>query len=76
MIYLNHADVDTKVKLNKTIRVNNYPDEARVYEKGKVGKILDVYDVGTGRDVDTVIDVEFGDGSCLFHCSLSDYDEA
>lgn len=76
MVYLNHAEPNTKVKLNETIRVNNYPYEDRVYEKGKVGRILDVYDVGAGRDVYTVMDVEFDDRSCLFHCSLSDYDEA
>ena len=75
MIYLNHAEIDTKVRLNTTIRVNNYPDESHVYEEGKVGRILDVYDVGTGRDAYTVIDVEFEDGSCLLHCSLLDYDE-
>ena len=74
MIDYNKVYIGMSVKLNRTIRVNAYPDNPHVYIEGKLGKILDVYDIGAGRDTYSVIDVEFEDGSCLFQQPLFDYD--
>lgn len=75
MLDLNNTYVGMNVKLNRPVRVNAYPEPTHIYEEGKVGRILDIYDVRTGRDSYSVMDIEFEDGSCLFRQQESDYDE-
>ena len=57
MLDLNNTYVGMNVKLNRPVRVNAYPEPTHIYEEGKVGIILDIYDVRTGRDSYSMMDI-------------------